>query len=105
MQVVKCVLHGIAHAARGNHLMESLSLSVVLTALDRLQDAGSLGRLNDLESENLEALKKELHGSIQKGIDFVASGKAGRSCSSFNAALCVVHFSYYHRHAWRADHC
>ena len=42
-----------------------------------MQDVGSLGRLNELEQENLEALKKELRGSIQKGIDFVASGKAG----------------------------
>ena len=42
-----------------------------------MQDVGSLGRLNELEQENLEALKSELRGSIQKGVDFVASGKAG----------------------------
>ncbi|KAK9868231.1 hypothetical protein WJX84_011521 [Apatococcus fuscideae] len=45
---------------------------------DGVKDVGNLGRLNELETEGLEGLKAELRGSIQKGIDFVASGKAGQ---------------------------
>ena len=36
-----------------------------------MQEYLPLGRFNELESENFEALKSELRGSIQKGIDFV----------------------------------
>ena len=36
-----------------------------------LQEYLPLGRFNELEAKNFEALKSELRGSIQKGVDFV----------------------------------
>ena len=36
-----------------------------------LQEYLPLGRFNELEVKNFEALKSELRGSIQKGVDFV----------------------------------
>ena len=36
-----------------------------------LQEYLPLGRFNELETRSFEALKSELRGSIQKGIDFV----------------------------------
>lgn len=36
-----------------------------------MQEYLPLGRFNELEAKNFEALKSELRGSIQKGIDFV----------------------------------
>ena len=36
-----------------------------------MQEYLPLGRFSELEAKNFEALKSELRGSIQKGIDFV----------------------------------
>ena len=40
-----------------------------------LQEYLPLGRFNELETKGFEALKSELRGSIQKGIDFVRKGE------------------------------
>ena len=40
-----------------------------------LQEYLPLGRFNELEAKGFEALKSELRGSIQKGIDFVRKGE------------------------------
>lgn len=39
-----------------------------------LQEFLPIGRMNELESANMAALKKELSGSIKKGIDFANGG-------------------------------
>ena len=39
-----------------------------------LQEFLPIGRLNELESANMAALKKELSGSINKGIEFARGG-------------------------------
>ena len=39
-----------------------------------LQEFLPIGRLNELETANMAALKKELGGSIKKGIDFANGG-------------------------------
>lgn len=39
-----------------------------------LQEFLPIGRLNELETANMAALKKELSGSIKKGIEFANAG-------------------------------
>ena len=56
-----------------------------------LQEYLPLGRFNELEAKGFEALKSELRGSIQKGIDFVQKGEddllTWSSCSSLKASI------------------
>lgn len=40
-----------------------------------LQEFLPIGRMNELESANMAALKKELSGSIKKGVDFANGGQ------------------------------
>ena len=48
----------------------------ICNASPLLQEYLPLGRMNKLESEGFAALKSELAGSIQKGIDFVKKSSA-----------------------------
>ena len=41
-----------------------------------LQEFLPIGRMNELEAANMDALKKELSGSIKKGIEFANQGAA-----------------------------
>ncbi len=40
-----------------------------------MQEFLPIGRMNELESANMVALKKELSGSIKKGVDFANGGQ------------------------------
>lgn len=40
-----------------------------------MQEYLPLGRFNELEAQNFQALKAELRGSIKKGVDFVNTGE------------------------------
>ena len=39
-----------------------------------VQEFMPIGRMNELEAANMAALKKELAGSIKKGVDFANGG-------------------------------
>ena len=41
-----------------------------------MQEFLPIGRMNELEAANMDALKKELRGSIKKGIEFANQGSA-----------------------------